>query len=163
MYILQVLKRLNVKWFSFLPSDETVRSDCNLASGNIMQNNSETSLNIPSSVTPGLNNTAWNRQQAVCVRNAFKTYGSSRNPNHILQNLNMTVAKGSMWVSLSKIYYESIYLSIYLTYHRYFRRIMSCNNFSGTIRWSVIFSWLSIRIPGESSSKGMEIKNYSYI
>ena len=78
------------------PSDETVRSDCNLASGNIMQNNSETSLNIPSSVTPGLNNTAWNRQQAVCVRNAFKTYGSSRNPNHILQNLNMTVAKGSM-------------------------------------------------------------------
>lgn len=149
-----------MKWFSFLPSDETVRSDCNLASGNIMQNNSETSLNIPSSVTPGLNNTAWNRQQAVCVRNAFKTYGSSRNPNHILQNLNMTVAKGSMWVSLSKIYFESICL----TYLSNFRRIISCNNFSGTIRWFV-FSWLSIRILGESSSKGMEIiriKNYSY-
>lgn len=150
-----------MKWFSFLPSDETVRSDCNLASGNIMQNNSETSLNIPSSVTPGLNNTAWNRQQAVCVRNAFKTYGSSRNPNHILQNLNMTVAKGSMWVSLSKIYFESICLTYLSNFRRY---IISCNNFSGTIRWSV-FSWLSIRILGESSSKGMEIiriKNYSY-
>ncbi|XP_003696091.1 ABC transporter G family member 20 isoform X1 [Apis florea] len=84
-------------WSDVQTADETVRSDCNLASGNIMQNNSETSLNIPSSVTPGLNNTAWNRQQAVCVRNAFKTYGSSRNPNHILQNLNMTVAKGSIY------------------------------------------------------------------
>lgn len=45
---------------------------------------------------PGHNNLAWNRQQAVSVRHAFKTYGSSKNPNHVIQNLNMTVAKGSM-------------------------------------------------------------------
>lgn len=36
------------------------------------------------------------RQQAVCVRHAFKHYGSNKNPNHVLQNLNMTVAKGTM-------------------------------------------------------------------
>ena len=36
------------------------------------------------------------RQQAVCVRHAFKQYGSKRNPNHVLSNLNMTVAKGTM-------------------------------------------------------------------
>ncbi|XP_015124544.1 ABC transporter G family member 23 [Diachasma alloeum] len=47
--------------------------------------------------TPGLNNSAWNRQQAVSVRHAFKTYGSSKNPNHVLQNLSMTVAKGSIY------------------------------------------------------------------
>lgn len=46
--------------------------------------------------TPGLNNATWNRQQAVSVRHAFKTYGSSKNPNHVIQNLSMTVAKGSM-------------------------------------------------------------------
>ena len=46
--------------------------------------------------TPGINNAAWNRQQAVSVRHAFKTYGSSKNPNHVIQNLSMTVAKGSM-------------------------------------------------------------------
>ncbi|XP_008549185.1 ABC transporter G family member 20 isoform X2 [Microplitis demolitor] len=53
----------------------------------------------PSTVlsTPGLNNVAWNRQQAVSVRHAFKTYGSSKNPNPVLQNLNMTVAKGSIY------------------------------------------------------------------
>lgn len=50
----------------------------------------------PILATPGLNNQAWNRQQAVSVRHAFKTYGSSKNPNHVIQNLNMTVAKGSM-------------------------------------------------------------------
>jgi hypothetical protein len=50
----------------------------------------------PVLATPGLNNQAWNRQQAVSVRHAFKTYGSSKNPNHVIQNLNMTVAKGSM-------------------------------------------------------------------
>ena len=48
------------------------------------------------SATPGMNNQAWSRQQAVYVRHVFKTYGSSSNPNHVLQNLNMTVAKGSM-------------------------------------------------------------------
>ncbi|KAK3932190.1 Ubiquinone biosynthesis monooxygenase COQ6, mitochondrial [Frankliniella fusca] len=36
------------------------------------------------------------RQQAVCVRHAFKHYGSNKNPNHVLQNLNMTVPKGTM-------------------------------------------------------------------
>nr|CAD7575056.1 unnamed protein product [Timema californicum] len=41
--------------------------------------------------------TIWSRrQQAVCVRHAFKHYGSSKNPNHVLENLNMTVAKGTM-------------------------------------------------------------------
>lgn len=36
------------------------------------------------------------RQQAVCVRHAFKHYGSKKKPNHVLSNLNMTVAKGTM-------------------------------------------------------------------
>lgn len=41
--------------------------------------------------------TVWSkRQQAVCVRHAFKQYGSKKNPNHVLSNLNMTVAKGTM-------------------------------------------------------------------
>nr|CAD7462401.1 unnamed protein product [Timema tahoe] len=41
--------------------------------------------------------TIWSRrQQAVCVRHAFKHYGSNKNPNHVLENLNMTVAKGTM-------------------------------------------------------------------
>lgn len=66
-----------------------------------MQNNPDTALDMsitPSTVmaTPGLNNPTWNRQQAVSVRHAFKTYGSSKNPNHVIQNLSMTVAKGSM-------------------------------------------------------------------
>ncbi|XKL61964.1 hypothetical protein PGB90_001797 [Kerria lacca] len=37
------------------------------------------------------------RQQAVCVRNAFKHYGSKKKPNHVLSNLNMTVAKGTIY------------------------------------------------------------------
>ncbi|XP_021913320.1 ABC transporter G family member 20 isoform X2 [Zootermopsis nevadensis] len=37
------------------------------------------------------------RQQAVCVRHAFKHYGSKKNPNHVLSNLNMTVAKGTIY------------------------------------------------------------------
>ncbi|XP_046993217.1 ABC transporter G family member 20 [Schistocerca americana] len=37
------------------------------------------------------------RQQAVCVRHAFKHYGSNKNPNHVLTNLNMTVAKGTIY------------------------------------------------------------------
>lgn len=41
--------------------------------------------------------TVWSRrQQAVCVRHAFKNYGSKKNPNHVLSDLNMTVAKGTM-------------------------------------------------------------------
>ncbi|XP_049823696.1 ABC transporter G family member 20 isoform X3 [Aethina tumida] len=37
------------------------------------------------------------RQQAVCVRHAFKHYGSKKKPNHVLSNLNMTVAKGTIY------------------------------------------------------------------
>lgn len=42
--------------------------------------------------------TAWQkRQHAVCVRHAFKHYGSNKRPNHVLSNLNMTVAKGTIY------------------------------------------------------------------
>ncbi|XP_063228570.1 ABC transporter G family member 20-like isoform X2 [Bacillus rossius redtenbacheri] len=42
--------------------------------------------------------TVWSRRQhAVCVRHAFKHYGSKKNPNHVLENLNMTVAKGTIY------------------------------------------------------------------
>lgn len=65
--------------------------------GNTVEGNIDgTTTPSPVMATPGINNVAWNRQQAVCVRHAFKTYGSAKNPNHVLQNLNMTVAKGSM-------------------------------------------------------------------
>ncbi|KAM7364217.1 ABC transporter oskyddad isoform 1-T2 [Cochliomyia hominivorax] len=37
------------------------------------------------------------RQQAVCVRRAHKMYGSSKNPNVVLDGLNMTVPKGSIY------------------------------------------------------------------
>ncbi|XP_037027218.1 ABC transporter G family member 23 [Bradysia coprophila] len=37
------------------------------------------------------------RQQAVCVRRAYKSYGSKKNPNLILDGLNMTVPKGSIY------------------------------------------------------------------
>lgn len=40
------------------------------------------------------------RQQAVCVRRANKSYGPKKNPNVILDGLNMTVPKGSMYVCL---------------------------------------------------------------
>jgi len=36
------------------------------------------------------------RKQAVCVRRACKKYGSKKNPNVILDGLNMTVPKGTM-------------------------------------------------------------------
>lgn len=36
------------------------------------------------------------RQQAVCVRRAHKMYGGGKNPNIVLDGLNMTVPKGSM-------------------------------------------------------------------
>lgn len=36
------------------------------------------------------------KQQAVCVRRAHKKYGSKKNPNVILDGLNMTVPKGAM-------------------------------------------------------------------
>ncbi|CAG9794722.1 unnamed protein product [Diatraea saccharalis] len=37
------------------------------------------------------------REQAVCVRNAFKRYGTKSNPNVILDGLNMTVPKGAIY------------------------------------------------------------------
>ncbi|XP_077286467.1 ABC-type transporter snustorr isoform X2 [Arctopsyche grandis] len=37
------------------------------------------------------------RQQAVCVRHAFKSYGSKKNNIPVLSNLNMTVAKGTIY------------------------------------------------------------------
>ncbi|XP_061402786.1 ABC transporter G family member 20 [Musca vetustissima] len=37
------------------------------------------------------------RQQAVCVRRAHKMYGSAKNPNVVLDGLNMTVSKGSIY------------------------------------------------------------------
>lgn len=36
------------------------------------------------------------RQQAVCVRRAYKRYGTKKNPHVILDGLNMTVPKGAM-------------------------------------------------------------------
>ena len=36
------------------------------------------------------------RRHAVCVRRAFKKYGPKKNPNVILDGLNMTVPKGTM-------------------------------------------------------------------
>lgn len=36
------------------------------------------------------------RQQAVCVRRAHKIYGTKKNPNVVLDGLNMTVPKGTM-------------------------------------------------------------------
>lgn len=41
--------------------------------------------------------TMWSRQQnAVSVRHAFKNYGPKSKPNQVLNNLNMTVSKGTM-------------------------------------------------------------------
>ncbi|KAL1396672.1 hypothetical protein pipiens_010361 [Culex pipiens pipiens] len=37
------------------------------------------------------------RQQAVCVRRAHKIYGTKKNPNVVLDGLNMTVPKGSIY------------------------------------------------------------------
>lgn len=41
---------------------------------------------------------ATRRQQAVCVRRAHKSYGPKKNPNVVLDGLNMTVPMGSMYV-----------------------------------------------------------------
>ncbi|KAJ8686911.1 hypothetical protein QAD02_022705 [Eretmocerus hayati] len=40
---------------------------------------------------------ATRRKQAVCVRRAFKKYGPKNNPNVILDGLNMTVPKGTIY------------------------------------------------------------------
>lgn len=37
-----------------------------------------------------------NSQAAVSVRHAFKAYGKKKNTNQVLNNLNMTVPKGTM-------------------------------------------------------------------
>ncbi|KAL1494779.1 hypothetical protein ABEB36_010323 [Hypothenemus hampei] len=51
----------------------------------------------PTSVTHQ-QSSIWNRrQQAVSVRHAYKHYGSKKNPNHVLSDLNMTVAKGTIY------------------------------------------------------------------
>ncbi|XP_037955428.1 ABC transporter G family member 20-like [Teleopsis dalmanni] len=41
--------------------------------------------------------TTINQQQAICVRKAYKIYGSKKNPNCVLEGLNMTVPKGSIY------------------------------------------------------------------
>ncbi|XP_046433863.1 ABC transporter G family member 23 isoform X1 [Neodiprion virginianus] len=92
-------------WSAGLTSDNTATG----GGGMMVNSNSVNSMNSaegnmdgtmtpnPVMATPGINNVAWNRQQAVSVRHAFKNYGSSKNPNQVLQNLNMTVAKGSIY------------------------------------------------------------------
>lgn len=50
----------------------------------------------PASLLSQQSNVWTRRQQAVCVRRAFKHYGPKSKPNHVLSNLNMTVAKGTM-------------------------------------------------------------------
>ncbi|GAB0092849.1 ABC transporter G family member 20 [Sergentomyia squamirostris] len=40
---------------------------------------------------------ATRRQQAVCVRRAYKNYGPKKNPNVILDSLSMTVPKGTIY------------------------------------------------------------------
>lgn len=34
---------------------------------------------------------------AVAVRDAFKSFGSKKKPTHVLIDFNMTVEKGTMW------------------------------------------------------------------
>ncbi|CAH2004702.1 unnamed protein product [Acanthoscelides obtectus] len=54
----------------------------------------------PQTVTDSTATAQWGgkqRQQAVVVRHAFKTYGSKKKPNHVLSNLNMTVEKGTIY------------------------------------------------------------------
>lgn len=53
---------------------------------------------------------ATRRQQAVCVRRAHKTYGTKSNPNIILDGLNMTVPKGSMYEPILSIFQFHFFL-----------------------------------------------------
>ncbi|XP_046614540.1 ABC transporter G family member 20 isoform X1 [Neodiprion virginianus] len=46
---------------------------------------------------PQTSTVATRRRQAICVRRAFKKYGPKKNPNVILDGLNMTVPKGSIY------------------------------------------------------------------
>ncbi|GAB1869390.1 ABC transporter G family member 20 isoform X2 [Camponotus japonicus] len=95
------IKRM-FSWSDGLPGDGGAGA-AGLTNATTMQNNTDTNVDLTTVTSstvlasPGLNNPTWNRQQAVSVRHAFKTYGSTKNPNHILQNLNMTVAKGSIY------------------------------------------------------------------
>ncbi|XP_029671460.1 ABC transporter G family member 23 isoform X2 [Formica exsecta] len=96
------IKRM-FSWSDGLPGDGGAGT-AGLTNATTMQNNTDATVDLTTVTsstvhlaTPGLNNPTWNRQQAVSVRHAFKTYGSAKNPNHILQNLNMTVAKGSIY------------------------------------------------------------------
>lgn len=51
-----------------------------------------------SNTNMGDGSTTWSRQQnAVSVRHAFKSYGGKSKRNQVLSNLNMTVAKGTMY------------------------------------------------------------------
>ncbi|CAK9807735.1 ABC transporter G family member 23 [Anthophora quadrimaculata] len=88
-------------WSDGLTADGTAGGGGGQANTENMQSNGDSTLDMtapnPVLATPGLNNPTWNRQQAVSVRHAFKTYGSSKNPNHVIQNLCMTVAKGSIY------------------------------------------------------------------
>lgn len=43
-----------------------------------------------------ISNVQQRRQNAVCVRRAYKRYGTKSNPYVILDGLNMTVQKGTM-------------------------------------------------------------------
>ncbi|XP_048506039.1 ABC transporter G family member 23 isoform X2 [Athalia rosae] len=85
-----------------LKTDGTAGGGGGLVNSITVNSNNESNLDgtmnaNPIMATPGMNNVAWNRQQAVSVRHASKTYGSAKNPNHVLQNLDMTVAKGSIY------------------------------------------------------------------
>ncbi|XP_012268865.1 ABC transporter G family member 23 [Athalia rosae] len=46
---------------------------------------------------PQLSTVATRRRQAICVRRAYKKYGPKSNPNVILDGLNMTVPKGTIY------------------------------------------------------------------
>ncbi|XP_055375521.1 ABC transporter G family member 20 [Condylostylus longicornis] len=48
-------------------------------------------------LVPQESSLATKRQQAVCVRRAFKVYGTKKNPNVVLEGLNMTVPKGCIY------------------------------------------------------------------
>ena len=66
-----------------------------------MENGNALAQNVVNSCTLRTQpSTVWSRkQEAVCVRHAYKHYGSKKKPNHVLCDLNMTVPKGTMYVS----------------------------------------------------------------
>lgn len=60
------------------------------------ERNNQTQQPPPPSVLTRQSSVWVRKQQAVCVRHAYKNYGSKKNPNHVLSDLNMTVSKGTM-------------------------------------------------------------------